>query len=156
MGIKAIGHIGFCVSDLDRSVRFWCDGLGFEIIKEFEFYGGSWKKVLELDDSLDLQTRIIRRDHMTLEIMHFRKPGHSGDGERRPMNKLGFTHLAIWVRDIDEVAQRIVEYGGAIVEETRTVFDHPKIQGKWLICTDPDGIRLELVEYPAGEDVLEP
>ena len=71
------------------------------------------------------------------------------------MNKLGFTHLAVWVQDIEEVAKRVVEYGGSIVESTRTIFDHPKIKGKWVICTDPDGIRVELVDYPAGEAVLQ-
>ncbi len=48
-----------------------------------------------------------------------------------------------------------MEYGGAIVQSTYTTFDHPKLQGKWVISTDPDGIRVELLQYPAGEDVIE-
>ncbi len=154
MPIKSVGHVGFCVSDLDRSLRFWCEGLGFEVLREFEFYGSSWKRVLELDD-LDLQTRIIRRDDMMLEILHFRKPGTLGTRERSPINQLGFTHLAIWANDIDEVAQRVVDYGGSVIESARTIFDHPKIKGEWLVCTDPDGIRVEFVDYPAGEAVLQ-
>ena len=154
MPINAIGHVGICVSDMDRSLRFWRDGLGFEVLREFEFRGSSWKRVLELDE-LDLQTRIIRRDHMTLELMKFVKPGHVGTEERSPMNHLGFTHLAVWVSEIDEVARRIEEFGGKVIEETRTSFDHPKLSGKWIICTDPDGVRVELVQFPAGEDVLE-
>jgi predicted enzyme related to lactoylglutathione lyase len=71
------------------------------------------------------------------------------------MNQLGFTHLALWVNDIDDVAQRVVEYGGSVIESARTIFDHPKLKGKWLICTDPDGIRVEFVDYPAGESVLQ-
>lgn len=156
MGIKAIGHIGICVSDIDRSMRFWIDGMGFEVLRNFEFYGSSWKKILELDGDLELVSKIIRRDHVTLELMEFKKPGHGGSRDRRPMNQLGFTHLAVWCDDIAEAEKRVVEYGGAVVEKTRTSFDHPKITGKWLICTDPDGVRVELVQYPAGEDVLEP
>jgi predicted enzyme related to lactoylglutathione lyase len=71
------------------------------------------------------------------------------------MNQLGFTHIAVWVSDLDAAAVRVVEYGGAIVQSTYTTFDHPKLQGKWVICTDPDGIRVELLQYPAGEDVIE-
>jgi lactoylglutathione lyase len=92
---------------------------------------------------------------MMLEILHFKKPGTLGTRERSPMNQLGFTHLAIWVNDIDEVAQRVVDYGGRVIESARTIFDHPKIKGAWLICTDPDGIRVEFVDYPAGEAVLQ-
>jgi catechol 2,3-dioxygenase-like lactoylglutathione lyase family enzyme len=154
MAIKAIGHVGVCVSNLERSLRFWRDGLGFEVLRKWQFRGSSWRRVLELD-SLDLHSLIIRRDHMTLELMYFDEPGHVGTSERRPMNQLGFTHLAVWVSDLDSSAKRVVEYGGRIVESTRTVFDQPQFQGKWLICTDPDGIRVELVEYPDGEDILE-
>ena len=151
---KAVGHVGICVSDMDRAVRFWRDGLGFEVLREFEFRGSPWKRVLEVDE-LDLQTKVIRRDHMTLELMAFAKPGHLGPSERRPMNQLGFTHLAVWVADLDAAARRVVEYGGHLIEATRTEFDHPKLRGKWLICTDPDGVRVELLEYPDGEGVLE-
>jgi catechol 2,3-dioxygenase-like lactoylglutathione lyase family enzyme len=155
MAIKAIGHIGICVSDLERSLRFWREGLGFEVLRGWSFRGRSWQCVLELE-GVELHSRIIRRDHMTLELMWFEKPGHVGPAERRPMNQLGFTHLAIWVDDLEAVAARLVEHGGAIIESTRTVFDHPNMQGSWLICTDPDGVRVELVQYPAGEDVIEP
>ena len=41
------------------------------------------------------------------------------------------------VRDIDAMAARIVEFGGVLVEDTRVVFDHPRLHGCWLICTDP-------------------
>jgi predicted enzyme related to lactoylglutathione lyase len=92
---------------------------------------------------------------MTLELMCFDEPGHVGSSERRAMNQLGFTHLAVWVSDLDSAAKRVLEFGGRIVESTLTVFDQPKLRGKWLICTDPDGIRVELVEYPDGEDILE-
>src|ERR1700736_4498740 len=125
---------------MERSLHFWRDGLGFEILREFEFRGSSWRRILELDE-LELSSKIIRRDHMTLELLHFVKPGHVGAAERRPMNQLGFTHVAVWVGDI--------------VQSTYTTFDHPKLQGKWVMGTDPDGVRVELLQYPAGEDVIE-
>ena len=154
MTINAIGHIGICVTDMERSLRFWRDGFGFEILREFDFRGSSWRRILELDE-LELSSKIIRRDHMTLELLHFIKPGHVGSRDRRAINQLGFTHIAVWVSDLERAAERVFEYGGTIVESTRTTFDHPKLQGKWVMATDPDGVRVELLQYPAGEDVLE-
>ena len=28
----SFSHLGICVSDLDRSLRFYCEGLGFELV----------------------------------------------------------------------------------------------------------------------------
>jgi lactoylglutathione lyase len=154
LSINAIGHVGICVSDMKTSLRFWRDGLGFEVLTERRFRSSSWKRILEMG-ALELHTRVIRRGHVMLELLEFEQPGHVGTPERSPMKRLGLTHIAVWVSDIDAVARRVVEHGGTLIEETRTVFDHPKLKGKWLICCDPNGVRLELVEYPEGERILE-
>ena len=153
MSISAIGHIGICVSDMERSLHFWRDGLGFEIVGGGNRFRNAWSKILELD-GLDMHNWIMRRDHVTLELMCFDKPGHVGTSEPRPWNQLGFTHIAVWCSDIDAVEKLIVEYGGTVLESSRTVFTHPNLHGKWLICTDPDGVRVELVQYPEGEKNL--
>jgi lactoylglutathione lyase len=150
--IKGVSHVGVCVSDLQRSVRFYCEGLGFEVRREFDIGGHPWTAVLEVDELL-LHSRILAREELTIELLQFEVPGHVGSAERRPMNALGFTHLAIWVDDIDVEAERVIALGGAVVERTRTVFDTPEIRARWLYCTDPDGVRLELIEHPAGEAV---
>jgi catechol 2,3-dioxygenase-like lactoylglutathione lyase family enzyme len=152
-GIKAIGHVGICVEDLEASLRFWRDGLGFDVIREWDF-GKAWAKVNEMDDP-KIHSRVMRRGHTTIELLEFESPGHVGTSERTPMNQLGFTHIAVWVDDIDLASARIVEHGGEILESTRTVFDHPKLTGRWLICTDPNGVRVELLEYPDGEDLID-
>ncbi|MBI5088976.1 MAG: VOC family protein [Actinobacteria bacterium] len=152
MAIHGVSHVGLCVADLDRSVRFYCDGLGFELLRSFDIGGEPWTRVLELDPLL-LHSRILRRDGLTIELLQFEQPGHVGPAERRPMNQLGFTHLAVWGDDIDGEAARVVELGGTIVEPTRVEFDQPTLQARWLYCTDPDGTRIELIEHPAGEAV---
>jgi catechol 2,3-dioxygenase-like lactoylglutathione lyase family enzyme len=149
MAIEGVTHVGVCVSDLDRSMRFYTEGLGFELLRSFDIDGKAWGRVMEVDNPL-LHSRVLRRDGLTIELLQFETPGHLGPSERRPLNQLGFTHLAIWVDDIDVESQRVVALGGHIVEDTRTVFDDPGFVARWLYCTDPDGIRLELIEYPDG------
>ena len=36
MGDYRPSHVGLCVRDLERSLRFFCDGLGFEKAEGFE------------------------------------------------------------------------------------------------------------------------
>jgi lactoylglutathione lyase len=150
MAIHGVSHVGLCVTDLDRSMRFYCEGLGFEHLRSFDIGGEPWTSVVELDPLL-LHSRILRRDGLTVELLQFEQPGHVGEPVRRPMNLLGFTHLAVWVDDIDVEIARLSALGAVVVESTRVVLDQPGMQARWVYCTDPDGTRLELIEYPGGE-----
>jgi lactoylglutathione lyase len=151
MVIKAFSHIGICVSDLERSLRFYCDGLGFELVRS----GGVGKQfdvVMELND-VDMETRFITRDGAQLELLHFKSPAQVGEPTRRPMNQLGFTHMCLHVTDLQAVAKRVEQYGGAVHWETHlALLDRPDRPGSWVYCTDPDGVRVELIERLADRE----
>lgn len=139
--MDTFSHFGICVSDLDRSLRFYCDGLGFEQTQSHSV-GAEFGPLMEVDQP-KLESRFITRDGVSIELLWFAAPGHSGDGERRPMNQLGLTHLSFRVHDVEATAARLVELGGAIVEGTRTTFA-PTLD--FVYCTDPDGVRIELMK----------
>ena len=42
--------------------------------------------------------------------------------------------------------ERIVELGGAVVESSRTVIDLGGSELEFVYCTDPDGVRIELMD----------
>jgi len=138
-------HVGICVSDLERSVRFYCDALGFELVQSHTV-GEEFGRLMELDDVV-LQSRFLRRDGVSIELLHFDSPGHTGDGVRRPMNQLGLTHLSLRVRDVDVVATAIESLGGTMMAETRTTFGSSDALD-FVCCTDPDGVRIELMHLP--------
>ncbi len=87
---------------------------------------------------------------VTIELLGFASPGVVGDGQRRPMNQLGFTHISLLVDDVDQVASTIEEMGGTAVRSSRTTFDGPGVRLDFLYCTDPDGVRIELMDLPAA------
>ena len=142
----SFSHLGICVSDLDRSLRFYCEGLGFEQTASHQV-GADFGALMEIED-VDLQSRMLSRDGITIELLSFTSPGQTGDGARRPMNQLGLTHLSLRVDDVDEVASRIEALGGTVVPATRTTFELPAAKLDFLYCTDPDGVRIELMELP--------
>ena len=55
-------------------------------------------------DEVGVESRMVRRDGVTIELLGFVSPGATGDGGRRPMNQLGLTHLSLRVDDVDQVA----------------------------------------------------
>ena len=88
---------------------------------------------------------MLARDGVTIELLGYLSPDCIGDGSRRPMNQLGLTHLHCRVDDVDAVAAAIEELGGTVVRATRTTFDPAGNPLDFLYCTDPDGVRIELM-----------
>jgi catechol 2,3-dioxygenase-like lactoylglutathione lyase family enzyme len=142
----SFSHVGICVSDLERSVRFYRDALGFE--PAFSHHVGAEFATLMEVDGVDLDSRMLVRDGVTIELLGFLSPGVVGDGERRPMNQLGVTHFSLRVDDVDQVASAIEEMGGSVVRSSRTTFDGQGVRLDFLYCTDPDGVRIELMDLP--------
>ena len=120
-GDLSVSHIGICVSDLATSLRFYCEGLGFEEVASHEV-GEEFAALMEID-GVRLRSRMIRRDGVTLELLDYEAPGTTGSAERRPMNQLGLTHLSLRVADVGSVAATIESLGGAVVRPTRTTVD---------------------------------
>jgi lactoylglutathione lyase len=101
---------------------------------------------MEVDD-VALQSRFVSRDGMSIELLHFDSPGHRGEPVRRPMNQLGITHLSLRVGDLDAVARVVESFGGSVLWSTRTTFGSSGALD-FVYCTDPDGVRIELMHLP--------
>jgi catechol 2,3-dioxygenase-like lactoylglutathione lyase family enzyme len=140
----SFSHFGICVSDLDRSLRFYCDGLGFTPTQRHEI-GAEFGPLMEID-GVSVVSQFIRRDSLLVELLFYNAPGHVGPAERRPVNQLGLTHLNFRVDDVEAVAAGLLELGGTVLEHTRTTFG-PEMD--FLYCTDPDGTRIELMKLPS-------
>jgi glyoxylase I family protein len=140
----SISHIGICVSDLAVSLRFYCEGLGFTEVASHEV-GEEFAVLMEVE-GVRLRSRMIAKDGVTLELLGFDFPGVTGDGGRRPMNRIGFTHLSLKVDDVEGTAAVIESLGGVVVRSTRTTFAFGDSTLDFLYCTDPDGVRIELMD----------
>jgi catechol 2,3-dioxygenase-like lactoylglutathione lyase family enzyme len=95
-----------------------------------------------------LRSEFLRRDATTIELLQFESPGHTGDGARRPVNRLGLTHLSVRVADVGAAAARIAQVGGVVLDGTRTTFGEGDSLMDFVYCTDPDGTRVELLRLP--------
>jgi lactoylglutathione lyase len=140
----AFSHFGICVSDLERSLAFYCGALGFEKAESHEI-GSDFAALMDLPD-VAVTSQFIRRGPTAIELLAFHEPGPFGEGRRRAVNQLGLTHLSFRVDDVAAVASRVVEFGGAVVETSRTTIDFGGTALQFLYCTDPDGVRVELMD----------
>ncbi len=150
MSILRMTHIGICVTDLDRSVRFYRDLLGFKWRSELRIQGEPTETLLRLRD-VDLHAVYLERDGTRIELLHYVSPGAVGDGEPRPMNGRGLTHLSLRIDDFAATVSALRAAGVRILDETLLDFT-AFASGAVFVC-DPDGTLIELVQAPGDPEV---
>ena len=88
-------------------------------------------KLLGLTPPIGMQAAYLTLDGFVLELMQFGAAGATAPYRPRQLNEPGLTHLSISVDDVRATAEKAVEYGGQIVEDTDI--------GVALFIRDPDG-----------------
>lgn len=145
MSLLRLTHIGICVSEPERSLHFYRDLLGFTFRSELQVAGEPSDTLLQLPD-VDLRALYLERDGIRIELLHYRSPGHRGDGTPRAMNALGLTHLSFRVDNLAATRAALQSAGVQILE--RTHIDIPAFEAAAIMVTDPDGTLIELVQAP--------
>ena len=140
----AFSHFGICVTDLEVSLAFYCGALRFEKAESHEI-GSEFAALMDLPD-VGVTSQFVRRGPTAIELLAFRSPSPFGERTRRAVNQLGLTHLSFRVDDLPAAAARVVEFGGSVVESSRTTIDLGGTALEFLYCTDPDGVRVELMD----------
>jgi catechol 2,3-dioxygenase-like lactoylglutathione lyase family enzyme len=141
----AVSHIGLCVSDLERAMRVYCDGLGFEAADRYDI-GDEVAHTLEVGTGVELVSQMIQRDGFKIELLGWLSPAVEGTPSTK-RNQLGITHLSFTVQDLPAVEARLVELGCTVLEPTRTAIPFPGGRTELLFLADPDGTRLELMAF---------
>jgi predicted enzyme related to lactoylglutathione lyase len=139
--IVALSHIGICTADVERSLKFYTEGLGFTLDSSIPEIGAPFDALMELQGT-KCQVHYVVCGATKLELIGYIDAPVTGSAERRPMNQLGFTHLTLIVSDLNAAVARVVEFGGKVHTETKV--DSPF--GPIVFCTDPDGVRIELFQ----------
>ena len=122
LGMTALHHVAVCVTDLERSKRFYGEVLGFtEIARPAFKAAGTW---YELPDGSQL--------HLIL---------HAGTRTLRGTTAVDILdgHFAIRVRDFEAAVAHLRSHGVEIFELPQNV-----TAWKQVYFTDPDGNEIEL------------
>ena len=143
MLVQRLTHLGICVSDIGRSLRFYRDLLGCKEVGRLEMEGAP---VTTLNGMPEVKVRAIylERDGWRLELIEFPVPGWIGSQSPRPMNQVGFTHLSFRVADLDAICAGIEAAGGGVLRDSHV--GQAGSPTRAIMAFDPDGIRLELVQ----------
>lgn len=120
-------HTMIRVGDLDRSIHFYTEVLGMQLLSKKEFPGGKFTLAFVGYGDDD--------DRSTLELTYNWETNHYDLGN-------GYGHIAIEVDDVYAACDRIKAAGGQVTREPG-----PMKHGSTILAfvTDPDGYAIELL-----------
>lgn len=122
-------HVGLRVSDLERSLAFYT-AAGYLVVGTVE--GTAFGSLTML--------RLPGDGFVTIELVHDPAKGAVDRGT-------GINHLVIQVESLDATIAELAAQGiAATPPELPDGVEDPRTS--WI--TDPDGYRIELVQWPAG------
>ena len=142
--LQRLTHVGICVSDLERSLRFYRDLLGFRFEHELEVEGEPSDTLLRLRGA-KLHAVYLHRDGVRIELLRFASPP-APPPRPRAMHERGLTHVSFRVADLEATLAALRAAGERILDET--VIRLPEFEAAACMITDPDGQLIELVQAP--------
>ena len=151
--LHGVWHFSFTVSDLDRSIEFYRDLLGFELVHTQEQANAYTRRLVGYPDAslrvaqfaVPGQPRGISTHD--LELVQYLSP--KGEGGSREICNPGAAHMAMTVDDIHERYERFVAAGVEFVSPPNEITAGVNAGGFTCYFRDPDDIVLELLEPPA-------
>jgi len=147
-GVERVHHTGCTVSDLDRSLHFYRDLLGCEVVATQEKRGGYLAAIVGVPDAhvRMAHLRVPGGEHV-IELFQYLSP--AGLRPELEVYNVGVTHVCFIVDDLDAVYERLRANGvDSFVSPPVTVDTGVNTGGKGLYLRDPDGITVELFQPP--------
>jgi len=158
MGVQALWHFSFTVSDIDQSVAFYADLLGMEVVTRQDQANAYTEKLVGMPGA-DLRVAMLRipgfpagpsRHHLELvEYVHPR--GVKADVRT---NNVGAPHLAMVVEDIHAEYARLTAAGVRFRSEPVEIVAGVNTGGWTVYFLDPDDITLEISQPPPNRQKL--
>ena len=153
MRSAGLHHTGYTVSDLERSVAFYRDVLGCEVIATQEKEGGYLAAIVGYPGAHVRMAHLrVPEDGHVIELFEYVSP----TGERPPLEvrNVGTSHLCFVVDDLRRVHAELSEQGVDFVSAPVEVDTGINRGGYGVYLRDPDGITVELfqpaVRHPAA------
>ncbi len=148
--VLATNHTSFTVSDLDRTLAFYRDALGFEVTSKAPRDRELIAQVTGVADA-EVMIAYVQGPGHRLELIEYHGPEGRGAVRPRPCD-VGFAHVAFDVDDLDAALVAAEAHDVRPIGPPAIIDQGPNAGGRVVYLRDPDGITVELVEPPAPRD----
>ena len=133
-------HTMVRISDVDASLKFYCDLLGMKEVRRYDSEKGRFTNIFLAAPADEAEASSDRKAPL-LELTHNWDPEEYKTGR-------AWGHLAFRVDDIYATCQRLMDNGVTI--------NRPPRDGYMAFIKSPDGISIELLQNGSAKDPAEP
>jgi catechol 2,3-dioxygenase-like lactoylglutathione lyase family enzyme len=145
--VIAADHTGFTVSDLERSLVFWRDVLGFELSHRAHQTGELASRITGIPGS-EISLAVVRAPGHKIELLQYHAPpDRQLKNTHRPCD-LGAVHVALTVDNLVAVLETIAASGWTARGTPQTLTTGPNAGRRVVYVRDPDGTTIELMQPP--------
>jgi glyoxylase I family protein len=142
--LRDFSHVTVRVSEMERSLSFYRDGLGLRVIFDVALEGAGLEAVTGAKGASGRMVGLVvpGRGKVCIELLGFEHPKSA----RPPQGRFtGYSNLSLAVDDLDAAYAACVARGLAPLQKPVEVGGV-----KMFFLADPDGTPIELIEFPRG------
>lgn len=145
--VTATAHTAVTVSNIDRSITFYRDVLGFEVADTIGCRGEFFERVTGVPKA-EITVAYVKAPGHTVELLQSTSPGDRIRSTARPCGP-GARHRAFRVRNIEAVIAAVRQAGVTPVNPViPEVADGPAKAGTAIYTKDPDGVVIKFMADP--------
>jgi catechol 2,3-dioxygenase-like lactoylglutathione lyase family enzyme len=151
MSYRVLGtnHTSFTVSSLDRTIGFFRDCLGFQVLNRAPRDPAIVSRITGVEGA-DMEIAFLRGPGCTVELIEYRAPASRGRVDARPCDA-GFAHMAFDVDDVDAAIAAAKKHAVEPIAAPVPINDGPNKGRRVVYLRDPDGVTIEFIEIPGAK-----
>lgn len=143
--IIAADHTGITVSNLERSLSFWRDGLGFEFSHAAHQRGEMAEQITGVKGA-EIKLAVLKTPGgHKIELLEYIAPMDRKRANVQPCD-VGSVHVALLVDDLEAALDRIAASGWKAAGKPQTLMKGPNAGKRVVYVRDPDGTTIELMQ----------
>ena len=150
--INTADHTGITVSNLERSLTFWRDVLGFELSHTAHQTGEMASEITGVQGA-EIKLAVVKAPggHKIELLEYLAPPERKGNVDLRPCD-VGFVHVALIVDDLNAILSAIKASCWEAAGKPQTLQSGPNAGKRVVYVRDPDGTTIEFMQAPKTDD----